>query len=552
MSFNYFGCCPPGYHQPDLAWLFKTVGEVLDNNQKLINQIQEIMDGYVADGTIENIINDDIFNELKDAIAKNQQDITDILQSYITASSTAYVGMAQLKQDVKEALTGGSTPVVGTNSVNTANLVDGAVTRSKISPDQLGIYINPTNSRVDINSSAMTATFNITTVIGGVVVPAKEQTLALPDTTKYIYINDEGTITFARTSGNVSTFIGVVNGTTINMMYNCPVYLDNVCVSDPVQYVLPAGLNGGEQYLLFDFANNKIVMPPLFYIFYNGTIISLSNQTDIDITDVQSGLLIYDGTGLKVVANGRQGKALVIAYYTAASNLCQCHYPHVVNANNAKLCAVSQDIPIFGDSIVAGHGVTLPFEALISMRAGMRLLNYGIGSSGYIVNASSSGTHLCGNGSPAKGTEQSVQETNNVLATMQRVLPSLNYGKYVAMFAGINDLTAGESVEDIVAAITSCISYVYNQGKIPIVITPLQNTRTGVINLTNAIKNLANTHAIIIDMSSIGLHPSNGYNNKAYFIDGLHPNSKGHEVIANKLAAELKQVCMSDFTSQPY
>lgn len=77
MSFGYFGgCCPPGYHQPDLSWLIEEILKTLTGFGKLEEDFQELkdyvnnyfknlnlneevqaaIDALVDDGTIESIL----------------------------------------------------------------------------------------------------------------------------------------------------------------------------------------------------------------------------------------------------------------------------------------------------------------------------------------------------------------------------------------------------------------------------------------------------------------------------------------------------------------
>lgn len=56
-----------------------------------------------------------------------------IEESKLDKNSNESITYAMLAQDVKEQMTGGNTAVVGTNSVNTTNIVDGSITQSKLS-----------------------------------------------------------------------------------------------------------------------------------------------------------------------------------------------------------------------------------------------------------------------------------------------------------------------------------------------------------------------------------------------------------------------------------
>lgn len=76
------------------------------------------------------------------------------------------VTLAMLAQDAREAMTGGSVPVVGTNAVNTVNLVDKSVTSKKLQPRVLATMLYASNANLYrtplliIDTSKKTATVN--------------------------------------------------------------------------------------------------------------------------------------------------------------------------------------------------------------------------------------------------------------------------------------------------------------------------------------------------------------------------------------------------------
>ena len=77
------------------------------------------------DGTLDDIINDVLLQNI-------QNDIGSINSQLATKASKSEVfTMANMGQDIREAITGGSVAVVGTNSVLTENIVDGQVTLNK-------------------------------------------------------------------------------------------------------------------------------------------------------------------------------------------------------------------------------------------------------------------------------------------------------------------------------------------------------------------------------------------------------------------------------------
>lgn len=91
MSFNYFGCCPPGYHQPDLSQLIKECIEALKEwdgtkkwlenwleNLDITQDVAEQLQKMVDDGTLGELINQELLaniSEITDGIKMTRQSI---------------------------------------------------------------------------------------------------------------------------------------------------------------------------------------------------------------------------------------------------------------------------------------------------------------------------------------------------------------------------------------------------------------------------------------------------------------------------------------------
>lgn len=103
----------------------------LDVQEEINNKLNKM----VIDGTMYNIINEQIFGSLNNRVLANTTDIDELQTDQelnVKKGEVASVGMDMLTQEVKSALTGGSTPVVGRDSVNTQNIMNGAVTIIKV------------------------------------------------------------------------------------------------------------------------------------------------------------------------------------------------------------------------------------------------------------------------------------------------------------------------------------------------------------------------------------------------------------------------------------
>ena len=105
------------------------------DNLDVQEEIDNKLDQMVENGTIKSLINNEIFSEINNKIAQNTIDInanSQELEQTVKQGQTNSVSMEMLTQDVREALTGGSTAVVGVNSVGDDNIVDEAISIFKL------------------------------------------------------------------------------------------------------------------------------------------------------------------------------------------------------------------------------------------------------------------------------------------------------------------------------------------------------------------------------------------------------------------------------------
>ena len=103
----------------------------LDVQEEINNKLNEM----VESGELRSLINDEIFSDLNNKVLQNTADInanTLELDNCVKEGQTNSVGMDMLTQEVKEALTGGSTAVVGVNSVAEANIQNKAISIFKL------------------------------------------------------------------------------------------------------------------------------------------------------------------------------------------------------------------------------------------------------------------------------------------------------------------------------------------------------------------------------------------------------------------------------------
>ena len=135
-----------------LNGLFNVLKEFVDTYFDELNVQEEInrkIDGLVTDGTMDYIINQEVFGGIKSELAK-------------TIKQTDTLSMNNMGQDVREALTGGSVAVVGSGAVIEENIADGQVSPKKTNfmnvenipvTEKTGFFINASSGTLVSNVS---------------------------------------------------------------------------------------------------------------------------------------------------------------------------------------------------------------------------------------------------------------------------------------------------------------------------------------------------------------------------------------------------------------
>ena len=105
------------------------------DNLDVQEEIDNKLDQMVQDGTIKSLLNNELLTEINEKVLQNTVDIsanTEAIDNKVSYNEASSISMEMLNQEVREALTGGSTAVVGTDSVDTVNIADKAVTILKL------------------------------------------------------------------------------------------------------------------------------------------------------------------------------------------------------------------------------------------------------------------------------------------------------------------------------------------------------------------------------------------------------------------------------------
>lgn len=122
----------------ELTNLYNQLKSYVDNyfdNLDVQEEINNKLDGFAQDGTLYRLINDEIFGDINDRILAHSQEITALQEDQsnnVKKDEANSVTMEMLTQSVREALTGGSTAVVGANSISGDNIQNDAVSFTKL------------------------------------------------------------------------------------------------------------------------------------------------------------------------------------------------------------------------------------------------------------------------------------------------------------------------------------------------------------------------------------------------------------------------------------
>jgi lysophospholipase L1-like esterase len=211
-------------------------------------------------------------------------------------------------------------------------------------------------------------------------------------------------------------------------------------------------------------------------------------------------------------------------------------YIYVNGLDKNSLKVNSTTVAFLGDSITAGVGLSgsnQAYHMLFASRGAATALNYGVGSSGFVVNAS--GTVCVGNGTEGLGTYMTAP-ANNRISDILSTIDTTTIKNFV-IAAGTNDWSSGIDIDTFTSAVNSVIDTLYSAGASFVFMTPIRRigdtTNNGVgktlKDYRDAIINICEDRGVpYVDMySNLGLNPNAEANKNAYVPDGIHPNQAG-------------------------
>lgn len=536
------------------------IGNLLVAYNELQNYVNHYFDSLNVQEAINNKLDDmaetgalaEIINQ--NLLATIQADVQLLEQTKRNKTDTDYVGMAQLTQEVKEALTGGSTPVVGENAVATVNLVDHSVTHDKLAINQYTVLLL-NGFRADIDTTDNVVSFSGAMQLGGRRYDLTDYTVALPgENLNFLWATPSGdnvTLQFSSPTVADSVCIGDGYGEEINLYYAGAVFKDGVrqhrTFDGWTNYTADTALmqTGPKHNIVVDFNQSKVIILPGLRLKKDNYIINLQS-TEHTITDQQMYLVTdVDGATRLLSDSVNVNNYYVIGYLDTETNYADISAPHTVVTSPNNYYNVLPEMVVYGDSIAAGYG-GLGFENILAARTGIRVLNRGIGSTGYLKTVEAGTAHIVGQNDIIAGINQTVDfAANNVQARITADIATIEQD-IVILMAGTND-QGSYTNEQIVESMAACTETIYNAGKIPIVISPMLKAGVNMIGLVQAMKDNCESRGVpFLDMTRIGINPNRGPSKLKYMPDGLHPNDAGYQIIAAYIGNYLKNFCIPD------
>ena len=455
------------------------VAEEVDKRvrQDLEPTVERQLDEMAADGTLGALVNSALFVEINGQVNTNSAQIGTLGREKIGKDWTDCISYDMLKQDVRTAITGGSVAVVGTNAVATSNIQDLAVTPYKMARSARTSYVF--YGRVIVDKTTQKITFKTSetfllcanNIIQNIKTAVNSEDKVLDfsgigqNLWGFVYITYTGSTPSFEVSTQYGNSANHYIGFLFNGEYIPTVPTEHMVVEYEGETVPNKTLGtavecrGGR--IICDFIENKIVMPRNNNLYINvagnykniNTTAAGSAGYQDDLTMSQTfGCLVYDfsdGTLKTVASNSNIAENyFVLGYWFKSRNICNFAIPYSVITAPSNWYNVSPEIPVVGDSIVAGVGASNNrcFEFVCWENYGIRLLNYGIGGTGYAHSIT--GRHTKGDGTVNVAPVTTVSGNNTFKENAEDLITNGKITDCVIFFGGSNDWSAMENIDE--------------------------------------------------------------------------------------------------------
>lgn len=220
-----------------------------------------------------------------------------------------------------------------------------------------------------------------------------------------------------------------------------------------------------------------------------------------------------------------------------------------INRGKTNTASVKYASCVFGDSITAGVNCAMPYHYDDMVYGYRENKNFGVGSSGYIVNAS--GTVNVADGVYGAGSYTTAPAENTIKKRIEQFADTIESGDAIVIAAGTNDFSSSAvTLESFETAIRECYEYVLSNFTNPLIVcTPIhrQNETNSqgetLRQYVDKIKEVCSDMGIpVIDFyENVQLHPERANWRTLYIPDGLHPNQRGHRLMSWVFGSEMNK-----------
>lgn len=160
------------------------------NLEDFPDDVKNFLQNWLDDGTLDHIINDTIFNwKLDKTIFEEFRDAMTIQMQQKSDYTTVW-GLANLSQEVKESMSGGSVAVVGNNTIGDKNVINGSLPPNKLKGNII--------SRNKFNKATISPASMLDPTSGNIVTGNADYFVS-----DYIYVPANQPITFSQSSPRV-------------------------------------------------------------------------------------------------------------------------------------------------------------------------------------------------------------------------------------------------------------------------------------------------------------------------------------------------------------
>lgn len=303
------------------------------------------------------------------------------------------------------------------------------------------------------------------------------------------------------------------------------------------------GIRDGDT-VVYDSSTYTIKIPAGFW-HINGSGLTRGSAVTIDGSSVQSSnafVIMVDLNGNTEALNWNKvpyidSHKFIVGYAYRNQVVINGVNPSQIRVTNA---ANANFVYCFGDSITAGVGASKLYHMLWNEWDNKnRFKNYGVGSTGFYVEATS-GNVLTGNGVEGVGTPMPALGDNTVLDIMQTVTDPM---PNITIAAGTNDWRGNTSASDFRTAVAATLDYALTKTSRVFVMTPIRRQRNDEPDTNQAgltVKDYADmiieecvSRGIVYSVGyDVGINPHNAVSKAAFTTDGLHANNAGHARMA--------------------